>query len=1331
MDLNRNNAGKVLLCLAVILLTSGIYLAAAAVPNITNAFPASNAIDIEFHPTFTADIFDADGDTVDWIIREVSMETSWAIIGQGTVNGTGTISATDTSLINQYDTNYSWMITATDSTGQITEQIYTFTSRSNTNYAPFVRNPIPANNAVGVKLNPTLQAYVKDIDGDPFSWRVDLRKGKTGNNWSQIGSGPSSNGEATINIPTSTVTSYETDYSWRVRATATNGSKTTTDKTFYFTTKPENYMPSISNVYPADQSMDVPLSPTLYAEIIDLDNDPINWTVEILNGTDWSRLEVSGENALGSAIVSVPTDDISDFGKSYSTDYSWRISASDGKVTNWQEFMFTSRQESYVPTITNVTPFDGQTAIQINTTLMAFIEDKDGQNMDVNFSFYNDTLGDWSLIDHQKNTTKTFRTSNGWKIFTQPMTDYKWKISADDHTGNVVEQNYTFKTGILLVQKFRKNISNTGGDQIMPVMGDINNDGTQELVMDIGTNIVAINGKTGDPVWSVPGGSNTAVELVDINKDGIPEVLTAMDGPKLRALNGKDGSTIWIANNGHNLKGEGMALFPIIAYDIDGDGYPTIYFASEDQTPFGYSGNLSDYKGALSMIDHNGNVLNYTWIYHPCWGGMSLGDVNYDGKFELYVSDRRRQGYLDGKTSLGPHAYDAETLQLLWSRPDIQGSSPMPIIADVVPDNNQLEVVLNQITMAGPIVVDGMTNQTLTYQGRFMDYQNRELPTHGVGTVYDIDGDGNMEIILATSYPANAPPEFVVFDLITGTTEFRPVLENQVAWAPKVGDVDGDGKMEILVAEGPQGWGGTYPLLVYKYDPSNEAAVDGYVLIDRVDPKNAGQLMPARVYDTDSDGLNEVVVVGYKGILTVYDTNASTSSPGHPAPRTWLQMYSEYRQGAAEYVKPPGPPQPFIKNEYPTNNSIGVEFNPILSFNAFDLAQDRIDIEISTNASGDWEVVKSFKNVTNDRYNYTTNMTEQNTTYYWKVNIVDSYNDNIPVTKTFSFTSTSCPDGSKLIISYKDADGDGYGDNTSAQQSCGQPPSGFVLNSTDCNDANLSINPGALEICDGIDNNCDLGIDDLDTDLDTVLDCHPDNCIFVPNPDQLDTNNNSIGDACECGNGIINSGEECDGLNLNGESCSSVTSGRMTVGNLKCSAYCLIDATGCSRKKSSSPSSSSSSSSSSSAPTSDTDWTCTDWSPCVNGKQSQVCTHNTRNAQKTNTQTCKITVPVELTEQDKLLIAELDRINSQKNNTNATNGTISVEPGLGVDTGNETTNATQDSEITGAAFGFSDSNRPAWALALMVLGVIGAIALFGMKKKGIGKKPAYHTLENE
>lgn len=38
-----------------------------------------------------------------------------------------------------------------------------------------------------------------------------------------------------------------------------------------------------------------------------------------------------------------------------------------------------------------------------------------------------------------------------------------------------------------------------------------------------------------------------------------------------------------------------------------------------------------------------------------------------------------------------------------------------------------------------------------------------------------------------------------------------------------------------------------------------------------------------------------------------------------------------------------------------------------------------------------------------------------------------------------------------------------------------------------------------------------------------------------------------------------------------------------------------------------------------------TDWTCGDWSECLNGKQSQICTHVSRDAQKTNTRSCSKT----------------------------------------------------------------------------------------------------------
>lgn len=58
------------------------------------------------------------------------------------------------------------------------------------------------------------------------------------------------------------------------------------------------------------------------------------------------------------------------------------------------------------------------------------------------------------------------------------------------------------------------------------------------------------------------------------------------------------------------------------------------------------------------------------------------------------------------------------------------------------------------------------------------------------------------------------------------------------------------------------------------------------------------------------------------------------------------------------------------------------------------------------------------------------------------------------------------------VITYPDADGDGYGGDSEAEETCGTP-AGRTQSPGDCDDTVSSINIGGVEICDGVDNDCD------------------------------------------------------------------------------------------------------------------------------------------------------------------------------------------------------------------------------------------------------------------
>lgn len=65
---------------------------------------------------------------------------------------------------------------------------------------------------------------------------------------------------------------------------------------------------------------------------------------------------------------------------------------------------------------------------------------------------------------------------------------------------------------------------------------------------------------------------------------------------------------------------------------------------------------------------------------------------------------------------------------------------------------------------------------------------------------------------------------------------------------------------------------------------------------------------------------------------------------------------------------------------------------------------------------------------------------------------------------------------------YVDQDGDGFGDESQVVEACA-PALGLSTIANDCNDEDINVSPLAIEICDGVDNNCD---DEIDEEVTTV-----------------------------------------------------------------------------------------------------------------------------------------------------------------------------------------------------------------------------------------------------
>ena len=233
------------------------------------------------------------------------------------------------------------------------------------------------------------------------------------------------------------------------------------------------------------------------------------------------------------------------------------------------------------------------------------------------------------------------------------------------------------------------------GEEVFHAAGPVQPSGTAGSVR-------CLNGLTGSQIWRVNIygiGDTATMQMADVDNDGKMEILVALQHPGgLYVLNAEDGSILWNAPgtyNGH------PGYFTPIGGRIDGSG--VVGDTDCDGTKDIFIGVM-----AYETVPSSGKIIHFEWdgstfielgrfqVWHPCAGGLSLGDTDNDGVTELYMNERDAY-FGDGSWGRGTTCFDVwngthDVFDVRWRIYDWGASSNIPMLVDVNKDG-QLDIV--------------------------------------------------------------------------------------------------------------------------------------------------------------------------------------------------------------------------------------------------------------------------------------------------------------------------------------------------------------------------------------------------------------------------------------------------------------------------------------------------------------------------------------------------------------------------------------------------------------------------------------------------------------
>ena len=292
---------------------------------------------------------------------------------------------------------------------------------------------------------------------------------------------------------------------------------------------------------------------------------------------------------------------------------------------------------------------------------------------------------------------------------------------------------------------------NYGNIESCPLLADLNRDGESDVVITVrGKGVVAVNGKTGKPIWvnilsQAEGAFLSSPCSIDVNKDDIPDIITGGWGTEyesyLYALDGKTGKILWQFNLGAGLKsspsvihkGKKTAILVAstysIVYMVDLKGQPlyAINLNMPDEAPF--FGGISGLFASPTLTPNETLGIGTAW-----WSNEQDG---------LWITHLQKTPLKDANIKGGIETDEGKTLKIV----DKTFSKFFPA------NRVSASAVVAQISNKNwQIIVPTEKGQLLIYDEKKKLMQVLLLPAGSETTPFigDIDGDGKLELLIAT-----------------------------------------------------------------------------------------------------------------------------------------------------------------------------------------------------------------------------------------------------------------------------------------------------------------------------------------------------------------------------------------------------------------------------------------------------------------------------------------------------------------------------------------------------------------------------------------------------